>query len=232
MYVQAECIYLLGEYHRAAHLIKFHGYETTHFKCHLLLVECLYAAKNFNECRDVLNSVDSEYLYYCMYPKQKESTTRNDMLASLCFLKGKIFEGLEKSSLAIDCYITALRYSIYCYEALENLVKHEMLFSWEGNLLILRLFELLNPNYQPFSEQEILNHMPIIDQCPEGHAKMIVNLYELKLKRFTDPIDAVGIFQQLFLSLSLSVVLIINLMFVVIPGNESEGCRYSGVQRH
>lgn len=33
--------------------------------------------------------------------------------------------------------------------------------------------------------------MPIIDQCPEGHAKMIVNLYELKLKRFTDPIDAV-----------------------------------------
>lgn len=172
VYVQAECIYLLGEYHRAAHLIKFHGYETTHFKCHLLLVECLFAAKNFNECRDVLNAVDSECLYYCTYPKQKEATTRNDMLASLCFLKGKIFEALDKSSLAIDCYIAALRHSIYCYEALENLVKHEMLFAWE--------------------EQEILNHMPVIEQCPEGHAKMIVKLYELKLKRFTDPIDAVS----------------------------------------
>lgn len=34
--------------------------------------------------------------------------------------------------------------------------------------------------------------MPVIEQCPEGHAKMIVKLYELKLKRFTDPIDAVN----------------------------------------
>lgn len=34
--------------------------------------------------------------------------------------------------------------------------------------------------------------MPVIEQCPEGHAKMIVRLYELKLKRSTDPIDAVS----------------------------------------
>lgn len=217
VYVQAECIYLLGEYHRAAHFIKFHGYETTHFKCHLLLIECLYAAKNFAECRDVLNSVDSEYLYHCTFPKQKDVTSRNDMMASLCFLKGKIFEALDKSSLAIDCYIAALRYSVFCYEALENLVKHEMLFSWE--------------------EQEILNHMPITDQCPEGHAKMIVRLYELKLKRFTDPIDAVR--REFFVSSSPALFLFsqswkldTNFSSLVTTGDESEGHGDSGVPGH
>lgn len=191
--MQAECIYLLGEYHRAAHLIKFHGYEMTHFKCHLLLVECLYAAKNFNECRDLMNALDSECLYYATYPKQKDSTCRNDMLASLCYLKGKIFEALDKSSLAIDSYIAALKHSIFCFEALESLVKHEMLFAWEGNSIHNNVnVERPQKIHNLLSEQEILNHMPVIEQCPEGHAKMIVKLYELKLKRFTDPIDAVN----------------------------------------
>lgn len=223
MYIQAECIYLLGEYHRAAHLIKFHGYETTHFKCHLLLVECLFAAKNFNECRDVINDVDSECLYYSTYPQQKDAGARNDMLASLCFLKGKIFEALDKSSLAIDCYIAALRYSIFCYEALENLVKHEMLFAWEGTFPFFPLLICPIDNFPlPLTEQEILNHMPVIEQCPEGHAKMIVKLYELKLKRFTDPIDAVCPLRLLRLRIFI-VSYSVSLSPFLSAGDESKG---------
>lgn len=68
---------MMGEYPRAAYLIKYNKCELVHFKCHLLLVECLYQAKNYNEAKEVLTSVDSECLYYMTYPQHKETSARN-----------------------------------------------------------------------------------------------------------------------------------------------------------
>lgn len=44
-----------------------------------------------------------------------------------------------------------------------------------------------------FAEQEILTNLPVLDHCSEGHAKIISKLYEIKMKKFTDPIDAVSL---------------------------------------
>lgn len=55
-------MFLLKEYHRAASLIRFYGYEKTDVMCLYLLAECLYEAKEYQEGLDVLMSVEIEDL--------------------------------------------------------------------------------------------------------------------------------------------------------------------------
>lgn len=55
-------------------------------------------------------------------------------MASISFMKGKIYEALDNRGLAMDYYVQALHKSVYCFEALEALVQHEMLMAWEGNI--------------------------------------------------------------------------------------------------
>lgn len=55
-------MFLLKEYHRAASLIRFYGYEKTDVLCLYLLAECLYEAKEYQEGLDVLMSVEIEDL--------------------------------------------------------------------------------------------------------------------------------------------------------------------------
>lgn len=62
VYYQAQCMFLMREYHRAAHLIRLHKLETTNVACFSLLLESLYEAKAFNEALNVINSVDIDYL--------------------------------------------------------------------------------------------------------------------------------------------------------------------------
>lgn len=53
-------------------------------------------------------------------------------MASVNFLKGKIFEAMDNRAMAMDSYVQALHKSVYMFEALEALVQHEMLMPWEG----------------------------------------------------------------------------------------------------
>lgn len=53
-------------------------------------------------------------------------------MASVSFLKGKIFEAMDNRGMAMDCYVQALHKSVYMFEAMEALVQHEMLMPWEG----------------------------------------------------------------------------------------------------
>jgi len=39
---------------------------------------------------------------------------------------------MDNRNLAMDCYVEALQKSVYCTEALDSLVEHEMLLAWEG----------------------------------------------------------------------------------------------------
>lgn len=61
-----------------------------------------------------------------------EENNRNELLASIFLVKGKVFEALDNRGMAMDFYVQALHKSIYCFEALEALVQHEMLMAWEG----------------------------------------------------------------------------------------------------
>lgn len=55
-----------------------------------------------------------------------------ELMASVNFLKGKIFEAMDNRAMAMDSYVQALHKSVYMFEALEALVQHEMLMPWEG----------------------------------------------------------------------------------------------------
>lgn len=57
-----------------------------------------------------------------------------ELMASVNFVKGKIYEALDNRGMAMDCYVQSLHKSIYMFEALEALVQNEMLMPWEGKI--------------------------------------------------------------------------------------------------
>lgn len=75
---------------------------------------------------------------------------------------------MDNRNLAMDSYVQALQKSVYCYEALDALVQHEMLMAWE--------------------ERVLLEKLPINDQCTEGEDKILRKLYESKLKKYSDSV--------------------------------------------
>lgn len=184
IYWQAHCMFMLREYHRAAHIIKHRGLEKTNIFCHYLLVECLFEAKEFQDAIDLLNSIDLDYLTGSMIngmdterwaddtalqilsTVDSDSTgpTKSEILASICLLKGRILEAMDNRTMAMDCYVEALHLSVYCTEALDALVQHESLLASEENELII--------------------HLPVDSQCTENEKKILMKLYTSKLKKY------------------------------------------------
>lgn len=183
VYWQAQCMFLLREYHRAAHIIRLRGLEKTNILCHYLVVESLYEAKEYQEASDLLNSLEFEDLTNSLYntgendfPDEIPSTmfagiecdpngpSKAEILASISLLKGRILEAMDNRNMAMDCYVEALHLSVYCTEALDALVQHEMLLACE--------------------EKELITHLPIQAQCMENDAKVLMKLYQSKLKKY------------------------------------------------
>jgi len=148
IYYQAQCMYLLGEYHRAAHTIQHHKLEKNSLPCFNLLLESLYAAKEFTEAANVIQNVEVEVMTTSLINQPVDASSgcylesnsvfggeenhRNELLSSIYLMKGKVYEALDNRGMAMDFYVQALHKSIYCFEALEALVQHEMLMAWEG----------------------------------------------------------------------------------------------------
>ncbi|EDW25087.1 GL24496 [Drosophila persimilis] len=153
VYYQAQCMYLLGEFHRAAHTIRHHKLEKTSLPCFNLLLESLYAAKDYNEADAMIQTVEVDIMTTsvnqpvdpgsgCYIESNSvfggEENSRNELLASIYLVKGKVYEALDNRGTAMDFYVQALHKSIYCFEALEALVQHEMLMAWEAHKLVDR----------------------------------------------------------------------------------------------
>lgn len=180
VYWQAQCMFLLREYHRAAHIIKLRGLEKSHILCHYLAVESHFEAKEYQEAIDLLNSIDIEFLTNSVFNSggsddipasmlagldgEGNEPTKSEVLASICLLKGKILEAMDNRTLAMDCYVQALHFSVYCTEALDALVQHEMLLASE--------------------EKELLAHLPLEQQCSEADSKILNKLYKSKMKKY------------------------------------------------
>lgn len=62
VYQQAQCMFMLKEYNRAAHVIKMNGLEKSNLLCLTLLVECLYDSKEYQEALNLLTVIDIEDL--------------------------------------------------------------------------------------------------------------------------------------------------------------------------
>lgn len=159
-------MFLLREYHRAAHIIKLRGLEKTNLLCHYLAVESLIEAKEYQEAIELLNSIDVDGLATPEDFTNENEPSKVEILSSIWFLKGKVLEAMDNRNLASDSYVQALQLSVYCTEALDALVQHEMLMVWE--------------------EQELMASLPFSQQCSEADAKIIKDLYKSKLKKYCE----------------------------------------------
>lgn len=175
IYWQAQCMFHLREYHRAAHITKLHGYDKSHMLCHYLSVESHFEAKEFQEAMDLLSSIDLDEINSTMYDgvddpimfaglDECNGPTKSEVMASICLLRGKTLEAMDNRTFAMDCYVQALHWSVHCTEALDALVQHEMLL--------------------PAEEKELMTHLPLEQQCSEADTKIVLKLYRSKLKKY------------------------------------------------
>lgn len=168
----AQCMYLMKQYHRAAHLIKRYGLEKTDVMCHYLTVRCLLEAKEYNDALQVIN--ESEI---CTNITQAgiTFTDRMDIFqdapknvqSSILYIKGRVYEAMDNRAVATECYKQALQCDVYSYEAFEALVQNQMLSASE--------------------ERELLESLPFAEQCMKGEAELLRLLYDSKLKKYQEP---------------------------------------------
>jgi anaphase-promoting complex subunit 6 len=62
VYQLAQCMFMLKEYNRAAHVIRSSHLEKSNLLCLALLVECLFASKDYQEALNLLTSLEIEDL--------------------------------------------------------------------------------------------------------------------------------------------------------------------------
>lgn len=184
-------MFMMREYHRAAYIIKNRGFEKTNIFCFYLLIESLFEANEYQEALDLINSIDLDYLtgsvnngtiednvndtvmkIMSTVDLDSNGPTKAEILASICLLKGKILEALENRTMAMTAYIEALHLSVYCTEALDSLVQHDMLFDSQ--------------------EKELITHLPVDSQCTENESKILLKLYKSKLKKYYESWNGVS----------------------------------------
>lgn len=199
-------MFLLNEYHRAAHIIKLRGYEKKNMLCHYLCAECHYEAKDLQEAMELLNSLDLDYVNSTLYGNNDTvgdimfagltdggGPSRTEVMASICLLRGKVLEAMDNRTLAMDCYVQALHLSVYCTEALDGLVQHEMLLASE--------------------EKELISHLPFDQQCSETEAAILKKLYKSKLKKYCETSLPVNNVQKYFAVVSVIEICVSFLFF-------------------
>lgn len=177
IYWLAQCMYLLKQYHRAAHLLKTRNLDKTYILCNVLTVRCLLEANEVNEALKVVNSIDMDvFLQNTNTSTPCNSTIETALLddtpkhllqSSVLLIKGKVLEAMDNRGLASDCYKQALICDVHCYEAFEALIQHNMLTAYE--------------------EEALLDSLPLNQQCTTEEAEVLILLYKSKLKKYHGP---------------------------------------------
>lgn len=168
----AHCMFLMKQYHRAAHLIRSRRLEKTDVMCNYITVRSLLEAKEYTEALQVINESER-----CTNMTQSgiSFANRTDILeaapknvqSSILYVKGRVYEAMDNRAVATDCYKQALHCDVYSYQAFEALVQNQMLSAAE--------------------ERELLESLPFADQCTEAEADLLRLLYESKLKKYQEP---------------------------------------------
>ncbi|XP_078037799.1 cell division cycle protein 16 isoform X1 [Augochlora pura] len=168
----AHCMFLMKQYHRAAHVIKSRGLEKTDVMCHYLTVRSLLEAKEYNEALQVINeseictNITQSVINYTDRTHVLEDAPKN-VQSSILYVKGRVYEAMDNRAVATDCYKQALHCDVYSYQAFEALVQNQMLSASE--------------------EKELLESLPFTEQCTESEAELLRLLYESKLKKYQEP---------------------------------------------
>lgn len=194
VYWMTQCMFLMKEYHRAAHIIKEHKLEKTHIFCFYLLIECYYESNDYGAAIDLINSIDLDLLASTIASPDEQDTSvsnaaclqildavdtdgigpnRSEIMAAIYFLKGKILEAMDNRIMAMNSFIEALHLNIHCAEAFEALIQHEMLLASE--------------------ERELIANLPFDRQCVDNQRKIVERLYNSKLKKYNETMDTSSI---------------------------------------
>ncbi|GFW36350.1 cell division cycle protein 16 homolog [Trichonephila clavipes] len=164
----AQSLYYSGQYHRAAVCIKSRSLHKADLECRYLAAKCHFAGKEYKEALDVLNVNDSNL--------SSEKPTDNldvdaddDVASAILLLKGQIYEAMDNRGLATDCFKESLRHDVYCYDAFDSLVQHQMLTKEE--------------------ELDLMKSLPFDSHCSEDEPNIVKFLYETQLKKYDKPSD-------------------------------------------
>lgn len=171
VYWMAQCMFMLREFHRAAHVIRSRGLERTSLHCLYLAAESLFEAKDGQQAIDLLNVIESTtganattFLQPSSMPAPPTPENASELLAAVWLLKGKVLESMDNRTQARDAYEQALQHSVYCTEALDALMQHDMLMLWE--------------------EHELMRNLPVAAQCTDAEARVLQLLYHAKMKKY------------------------------------------------
>lgn len=189
VYWLAQCMFMLREFHRAAHVIRSRGLERTSLHCLYLAAESLFEAKDCQQAIELLNVIEStagvtgaNATAFLQQPHQPPPPTTpensSELLAAIWLLKGKVLESMDNRAQAMDAYVQALQHSVYCTEALDGLVQHEMLMLWE--------------------EHELIGNLPMAAQCTDAEAKVLQLLYCSKMKKYYETNFPVSVYIAYF----------------------------------
>ncbi|KAF5295106.1 hypothetical protein FQA39_LY13257 [Lamprigera yunnana] len=190
IYWLAQCMFLLKQFHRAAHLLRSQNLDKVSYRiffkqlllffklqsyvlCNYLTVRCLLEANELTEALKVINSMDMELFLQsncnlsCSTSVDAgmfDETPKYQVQSSVLLLKGKVLEAMDNRGLASDCYKQALQCDVYCFEAFDALIQHHMLSATE--------------------EQDLLKSLPISHQCTTEEGQILYSLYKSKLKKY------------------------------------------------
>nr|XP_054771442.1 cell division cycle protein 16 homolog [Lytechinus pictus] len=179
VYMLAQSLYHTKQYHRAAHLIRNRRLDKTHKAGRYLAAKCLEAVQKWEEALNVLEGCDESDIM--IFPPRIEEMKLDDQKdeldriplqnvdSSMALLRGQIYSALENRIQASECYKQALFEDVHCYEAFELLVKHQMLTAEE--------------------EKELLQSLPISEQCPGEDLDFVRSLYQSLLKKYDRPVS-------------------------------------------
>ncbi|TNN42053.1 Cell division cycle protein 16 [Liparis tanakae] len=181
IYWLAQCLYLTSQYHRASHALRSRKLDKLYGACQYLAARCHYAAKEFQQALDILDSEEP------MMKKLLDRSGKEDIgspesakdwdmsptavNSSICLLRGKIYDAMDNRPLATSSYKEALKLDVYCFEAFDLLTSHHMLTAQE--------------------EKDFLDSLPLSQQCTEEEEELLHFLFENKLKKYNKPSDLV-----------------------------------------
>lgn len=175
-YWLGQCMFLQKQFHRAVHLFQSHNLDKSDLLCNYLTGRCLYEAGEFNEALKVISLIDFDIfnnknlLSSCASMLDTSSyseSIKNQTLASILLLKGKVLESMDNRGLAVDSYKQALQYDVNCFEAFDALIKYQMLTATE--------------------EEELMASLPVNEQCNAAEAEILITLYQSRLKKYHTP---------------------------------------------
>ncbi|XP_074601392.1 cell division cycle protein 16 [Brevipalpus obovatus] len=170
VYKQAKCFFLLREYHRAAHCIKSRNLHLTDLASRHLAAKCHFIAKEFKEAYEILECNELDATGKRMDFELESSEEDRSLESAIYMLKGHIFEAMDNRGEAVIWYRKALERDVYCFEALDCLIQHQMLSQEEEE----NLMETLRNDNQGTKEEN----------------QLIFYLYQSHLKKYAKPDDS------------------------------------------